>query len=90
MRSQLSDECLAEPVEPLSVSSNGGRSTGRLLLPVHRPCEILLPSGEMVDHLCDIPGVERPMAWTLLAEIGADMSRFPTAGHLARWCGLCL
>jgi hypothetical protein len=27
--------------------------------------------------------------WTLIAEIGTDMSRFPTGGHLASWCGLC-
>ena len=28
-------------------------------------------------------------AWTIIAEIGTDMSRFPSAGHLASWCGLC-
>ena len=36
-----------------------------------------------------IPGVGRRTAETLLAEIGTDMSRFPTTGHLASWAGMC-
>jgi len=47
------------------------------------------PYAELIDRLCAIPGVNRLTAWTLIAEIGTDMSRFPTAGHLASWCGLC-
>jgi len=39
--------------------------------------------------LCTIPGVSTLAATTILAEIGADMSRFPTAGHLVAWAGLC-
>ncbi len=38
--------------------------------------------------LCTIPGVELA-AKTILAEIGTDMSRFPNAGHLLAWAGLC-
>lgn len=34
-----------------------------------------------------IPGIKRRTAEVLLAEIGADMSRFPSAGHLASWAG---
>jgi transposase len=47
------------------------------------------PYGELIDRLCEIPGVERLTAWTLISEPGIDMSRFQTAGHLASWCGLC-
>jgi transposase len=36
-----------------------------------------------------IPGVSRQTAELLLAEVGSDMSRFPTAAHLARWARLC-
>jgi transposase len=42
-----------------------------------------------VARLDSIPGVGRRTAEALVAEIGADMSRFPTAGHLASWAGLC-
>ena len=36
-----------------------------------------------------IPGVGRRTAEVLIAEIGTDMTRFPTAGHLASWAGMC-
>lgn len=36
-----------------------------------------------------IPGIQELGAATVLAEIGADMSHFPSADHLASWCGLC-
>jgi transposase len=39
--------------------------------------------------LCGIPGVSVLSAMAILAEIGRDMSRFPTAGHLIAWAGLC-
>lgn len=39
--------------------------------------------------LCTIPGVGALAATTILAEIGRDMNRFPTAGHLLAWAGLC-
>jgi transposase len=43
---------------------------------------------EAVALLDTIPGVGRRVAEILLAEIGRDMSRFPTADHLASWAGL--
>lgn len=39
--------------------------------------------------LATIPGVGILAATTILAEIGTDMSRFPTAGHLLSWAGFC-
>lgn len=40
------------------------------------------------DLLISIPGISRITAEVFIAETGADMSVFPTAGHLASWCGL--
>jgi transposase len=40
-------------------------------------------------RLDTIPGVGRRTAEALLAELGTDMRRFPTAAHLASWAGMC-
>lgn len=53
-----------------------------------------------IDTLCNpyaneilllqtIPGISKITACILLAEIGADMSKFPTVEHLASWAGIC-
>lgn len=39
--------------------------------------------------LTTMPGVSDIVAHVIVAEIGVDMSRFPTAGHLVSWAGLC-
>jgi transposase len=39
--------------------------------------------------LCTIPGIGRRAAEGILAEIGLNMGRFPSAGHLASWAGMC-
>ena len=44
---------------------------------------------EAVQLLDTIPGVGEKVAETIIAEIGVDMSRFPGAGHLASWAGMC-
>lgn len=44
---------------------------------------------EAVILLDSIPGLNQRAAEGILAEIGTDMSRFPTAGHLASWAGMC-
>ena len=36
-----------------------------------------------------MPGIGKRTSEIILAEIGQDMSRFPTAGHIASWAGLC-
>jgi transposase len=51
--------------------------------------EQLRPLLPAVELLCTLPGIETRSAQNILAEIGADMSVFPTAGHLASWAGLC-
>lgn len=51
--------------------------------------ELLDPHEAAVKLLVGIPGVSHRTAQVILAEIGTDMSRFPTAGHLASWAGMC-
>ena len=52
--------------------------------------EQLGPFGQaQVDLLCTIPGIQRRAAEVIIAETGADMTKFPTAGHLASWAGVC-
>jgi len=43
----------------------------------------------LIALLCTIPGVSNLAATTILAEIGRDMGRFATAGHLVSWAGMC-
>jgi hypothetical protein len=50
--------------------------------------EVLIePVGALPDLICTIPGVSTGVADVVIAETGADMTRFPTAGHLASWAG---
>jgi len=49
----------------------------------------LAPFRDLIPVLTSIPGIGELAARVLLAEIGADMSRFPTSGHLVSWAGLC-
>ena len=49
----------------------------------------IIPFAEAVELLDTIPGVDVVGARAILAEIGTDMSRFPTAAHLASWAGVC-
>lgn len=43
---------------------------------------------EQLRRLDEIPGVGRDVAQVILAELGADMSRFPSSAHAASWAGL--
>ncbi len=43
----------------------------------------------LLQRLDAIPGVNRVTIENVLAEIGVQMDRFPTAEHLASWAGLC-
>jgi transposase len=51
--------------------------------------EAVAPFAAAVELLCSIPGVQRRTAEVIIAEIGVDMSVFPSAGHLVSWAGLC-
>ena len=54
-------------------------AAGKLLAPIH----------ERAALLTTMPGVSDIVAQVIVAEIGVDMSRFPSAGHLVSWAGLC-
>jgi transposase len=47
------------------------------------------PFRALIELLTTIPGVSAVAAPAILSEIGPDMSRFPTPGHLVAWAGLC-
>ena len=49
----------------------------------------LAPFRDVIERLKGIPGVSDNVAQTLIAEVGADMSAFPTGDHLVSWAGMC-
>jgi transposase len=51
--------------------------------------EALRPFEDAVRHLDTVHGVDRRVAQSLIAETGGDMSKFPSAGHLASWGSMC-
>ena len=48
-----------------------------------------VPWSEAVALLDSAPGISRTLAEIIIAEVGTDMSRFPTEGHLASWAKVC-
>jgi transposase len=50
---------------------------------------VAAPFSPLLALLMTIPGVSRRTAEVIVAEIGSDMGRFPTAAHLASWAGVC-
>ncbi len=51
--------------------------------------EVMVPLLGAVERLVTIPGVNRRAAEVIVAEVGTDMTKFPTAGHLSSWAGVC-
>jgi transposase len=54
-----------------------------------RVAEVTFPFAPAIARLDTMPGVNRRVAENLIAEIGVDMTQFPTAAHLASWAGIC-
>jgi transposase len=50
---------------------------------------VMAPFLEQQRRLRTIPGIAQRTAEVIIAEIGVDMSRFPTPGHLASWAAMC-
>jgi len=51
--------------------------------------EQMRPFEPAVQSWTSLPGIDRITAWTIVAEMSADMAPFPTAAHAASWAGLC-
>jgi transposase len=51
--------------------------------------EVSAPFAEPMQVLQGIPGVGTQAAEVIVAEIGTDMTKFPTPGHLSSWAGMC-
>lgn len=49
----------------------------------------LMPFRTAVEQLMTVPGIKELAAPTIVSEIGVDMSRFPSAGHLLSWARMC-
>jgi transposase len=65
-------------------------ATDATIAEIEKEVERLLePFHAQVTLLKTIPGVSDQVAHTLIAEIGADMTQFPTAAQLISWAGLC-
>jgi len=78
--SRIAQHLQAQP--PVSVE-------GAILVEAADPSVTPMAPEAAVALLDTIPGVARATAELLLAEIGSDMSRFPSAAHLASWAKLC-
>jgi transposase len=55
----------------------------------HKLEVMLAPFADEVARTTTIPGVNWVTAVALVSEVGLDMGRFPSAGHLASWAGIC-
>ena len=51
--------------------------------------DLMRPFSAQRDRLMTAPGVKKTTAEIVIAEIGVDMSRFPSAAQLAAWAGVC-
>jgi transposase len=49
----------------------------------------MVPFQQAVELIDEVPGIDRRVAHTIIAEMGIDMGQFPTDRHLASWAGMC-
>lgn len=60
------------------------------IVKVEKEIEVRMqPYAELLCRLDQIPGVDRIVAWTMVAELGPDMGVFPDADHCVSWAGVC-
>ena len=51
--------------------------------------DVLSSYHDAIERMCEIPGIQNCVCEDLVAEIGLDMSNFPTSAHLCSWAGMC-
>lgn len=65
-------------------------ATGRAIKSIEQHVEAALePFRKAVELIVTVPGIGHDVAAAVVAEIGVDMTRFPTEAHLISWAGLC-
>lgn len=72
--------------EVLSLLDYLDESIGRLSVEIDR---VIAPFAQHRDRLASAPGIDKRSAEAIIGEIGVDMTKFPTAAHLASWAGMC-
>lgn len=72
--------------EVLSLLDYLDESIERLSAEIDR---VIAPFAEHRDRLASAPGIDKRLAEAIIGEIGIDMTKFPTAAHLASWAGIC-
>lgn len=78
------DQMIAQVKEKIGHGAVAG--TGRRA--ATGPSGLVAPFTDQIRLLTSIPGIGDRVATVIISEIGVDMSRFPSAKHLAAWCGL--
>ena len=74
---------LKQKLEDLEHTEDSLRSVERELEKLAGPFE------DALRRLDSIPGVNRTVAWSILAELGDDMDQFPSFRHVVSWAGIC-
>jgi transposase len=62
--------------------------TGEIAAFEERVAKAMEPYASQVELLTSIPGIDRMVAWHLLAELGIDLKAFPDADHCCSWAGM--
>jgi transposase len=76
--------------QPDPTSATGGANPIRIDPTIEAQCAIAADRAlSTVERLDEVPGISALNAQDILAEIGSDMSRFPTPEHLVSWARLC-
>jgi len=93
-REELYEACqgLIDPIQIylLQTIRSNIAHTERVILGVTQQVgELLAPYQNKIEQLREIPGLDRKTVEDLIAEIGLDMSVFPTEKHFASWIGIC-
>ncbi|MEV5083912.1 IS110 family transposase, partial [Streptomyces sp. NPDC056159] len=77
------DRLIAQTLEEITTPHDGPAGTGT------EPATDGVTARALAERLDAVPGIGPATAQIILAEIGTDMSRFPTPNHLVSWAKLC-